>query len=183
MSDGRQTTDGRRRIRTIAVLVTAAASVVVLGAVVIRSWMSSNQRIEGEGYEGVVFNRVHAASILGPMLSADPDGFWTPMDADIQTFERGLTAAAQTNHPEGLRSLDEYRRQYFGYSRDGKRQILVVGLCDASSVDWTEEFVSVGEGGCHFEATYDVMQGTVSSLWALAAPRQAAPAGTATSGR
>jgi len=183
MSDGRRTPDDRRRIRKIAVVVAAASSVFVLGAVVIRSWMSRNQRIEGEGYEGVVFNQVHAASILGLMLSADSDGFWTPTSADIQVLERELAVAAQIRHPEGMRSLEEYRRQYFGYSRDGKRQILVIGFCDASSMDWTDEFVSVGEAGCHFEAIYDVMQGSVSSLWALDAPRRAVPAGTATSGR
>jgi len=170
MSDGRRTTDDRRRIRTIAVIFAVASAVFVLGAVVIRSWMSRNRVIEGQGYKGVVFNQVHAASILGPMLSADADGFWTPTYADIEAFERGLTAAAQTNHPEGLRSLDEYWRQYFGYSHDGRRQILVIGFCDPQGLDWTEAFVSAGEAGCHFEATYDVVQETIFSLWALDSP-------------
>ena len=47
---------------------------------------------------------------------------------------------------------------------------MVVRVCDAIGVDWAQEFVSAGEAGCHFGATYDVGGDNVSSLWALEGP-------------
>jgi hypothetical protein len=129
--------------------------------------MNRNRVIEVEGSQGVVFSQAHAASALGPMLSADSNGFWTPTAADIQSFEHALATAAQVRHPEGLRPLGEYRRQYFGYSLNGKRRILVVGFCDPNGLEWTKTFVSAGEGGCHFEASYDVDQDSIINFWAL----------------
>jgi hypothetical protein len=167
MSDGRRTTDDRRRVYATTVVSMASCLVVVLGVCVIRTWVSRNRVIGGHGYEGVVFNQAQAASILGPMLSADVDGFWTPTDTDILSLEEALAAAARVRNPEELRPLSEYRRQYFGYSQDGRHRILVIGFCDSNGLDWTQSFVSAGEGGCHFEATYDVTRKTVISLWAL----------------
>jgi len=126
--------------------------------------------ISGQGYEGVIFSGAHAAASLGAMLSAGPNDFWTPDEAEIKTLEAKLAAAAQLGSVPGLHVLSQYRRQYFGFSRAGRPQILVVGFCQADGVDWTHEFVSLGEGGCHFEATYDVVDKKVTSLWALEGP-------------
>jgi hypothetical protein len=167
MSDGRWTIDDGRGIGRIAAVVAAASIVLVLGGAVIRSWVSRNRVIEGQGYEGVIFNQVHTASILGPMLSADAGGFWTPTDSDVGALERALATTVQGHAPEGLGPLDQYTRQYFGYRREGRRQILVVGFCNAHGLDWTRTFVSAGEGGCHFEATYDTTSDRVANLWAL----------------
>jgi hypothetical protein len=167
MSDGRWTKDFGRRIGAFTVVVGTTVGVVVLGVVGVRTWVNRNRVIEVEDYQGVVFSQAHAALVLGPMLSADSNGFWTPTAADIQSFEHALATAAQVRHPEGLRPLGEYRRQYFGYSLNGKRRILVVGFCDPNGLEWTEAFVSAGEGGCHFEATYAVDQDAISNFWAL----------------
>jgi hypothetical protein len=157
-------------MRAAAITVAVAALGLVFGGVVVPSWENRNRVIQGMDYEGVVFNRVHAASILGSMVSADPNGFWTPTEVDIRNAEQALVAAAQDRHPEGLHPLDEYRRQCFDYSLGGARRILVIGFCDPKGLDWTETFVSAGEGGCHFEATYDVEGDKIVSLWAVEGP-------------
>ena len=129
--------------------------------------MNRNRVIEVEGSQGVVFSQAHAASALGPMLSADPNGFWTPTVAEVEALEHALAKAAQGGHPEGLGPLEEYHRQYFGYSLHGRRRILVIGFCDPNGLEWTKAFVSAGEGGCHFEASYDVDQDAIINFWAL----------------
>jgi hypothetical protein len=153
-----------------AIAMAVATIGLVFGAVIVPSWVNRNRVIRGVGYEGVVFNQVHAASVLGSMVSADENGFWTPTEADVRDAEQALAAAAQDRHPEGLHTLGEYRRQYFGYSLGGARRVLVVGFCDSKGLDWTEAFVSAGEGGCHFEATYDVEGNKIVSLWAVEGP-------------
>lgn len=159
---------GDRRTYLAAALVIAAGGMVgLLGAYVIRTWSERNRVIEGQGYEGVIFNETHAARILEPMVSSDSHGYWTPTEADIRNLESALRDAAETHPPDGLHPLGDYRRQYFGYSLEGRRRILVIGFCDPNGLDWTRAFVSAGEGGCHFEATYDVRRQTLTSFWAL----------------
>jgi hypothetical protein len=151
----------------------AFAILTVLGltaAVLYRNWTVRNAMISGQGYEGVIFSGTHAAASLGGMLSADPNDFWTPHEVEIKTLEAKLAATAQAESVPGLHMLSQYRRQYFGFNRAGRPQILVVGFCQANGVDWTHAFVSLGEGGCHFEATYDVVEEKVTSLWALEGP-------------
>jgi hypothetical protein len=169
--DGPRTTHGRWRIRAVWVVVIVVASGTALGAAGVRSWANRNRVVEGVDYEGVVFNRVHAASVLGSLVSADPNGFWTPTEVDVRDAERALAAAAQDRHPEGLQPLNDYRRQYFGYSLGGARRILMVGFGVSKGLDWTDTFVSAGEGGCHFEADYDVGKDKIISLWAIEGPR------------
>jgi hypothetical protein len=148
----------------------ALAIVIVLGLIatlLYRSWTVRNTMISGQGYESVIFSGAHAAAGLGAMLSAAPTAFWTPSELEIERLEAKPAATAQSESVPGLHALSQYRRQYFGFNRSGGPQILVVGLCQARGVDWTHKFVSLGEGGCHFEATYDVVEGKVTNLWAL----------------
>jgi hypothetical protein len=149
------------------------AILAVLGltaAALYRSWTARNTMISGQGYEGVIFSGAHAAASLATMLSAAPTDFWTPNEVEIETLEAKLAATAQSESVPGLHTLSQYRRQYFGFNRSGRPTILVVGLCQANGVDWTHAFVSLAEGGCHFEATYDVVKEKVTSLWALEGP-------------
>jgi len=67
--------------------------------------------------------------------------------------------------------MDGGRSTTDGRRRTGDRERgMVVRVCDAIGVDWAQEFVSAGEAGCHFGATYDVGGDNVSSLWALEGP-------------
>lgn len=122
--------------------------------------------ITGDGFEGVVFDRREAVRVLGAMLSNEKADYWTPRQRDIEHLESRLRAYAQQEHPQVTPTLSLYKRQYFGFTREGARRILVIGFCDSDRFDWTREFAAVpASAGCHFEAEYDVATDAVPFFW------------------
>ena len=63
--------------------------------------------------------------------------------------------------------LVNYKRQYFGFSRQGKPLIMVIGFCAPESRDWGQEVVSSLDvaAGCYFETQYDVANQNFFYLW------------------
>lgn len=153
------------RRRTLA---PGALGILLLGVLAYVVAGCSTRLIEGDGYRGVVFSPVAAEKALGSMLHGeDTASYWTPRAADIAALEDALVRHVALHDVGGL-PLEEYRRQYYGFARDGARRVYVVGFCDeeAASIDWRREFVPLGAAGtCHFEAEYDVATARIVRYW------------------
>jgi hypothetical protein len=116
------------------------------------------------GVEGVVMS--------GPTLPADclessgAVDAWRPATRDMAALEAGLPAFVRDNAhvemPDQWRRLDDYRRQYLGRCRNGRR-ILHVELFPADFSgwpDWRTTQILVSDGGPrHFRVDYDVEAG------------------------
>jgi hypothetical protein len=122
--------------------------------------------------EGAIFGRQAAADVMRSTLAQDATNYWTPTRGQILAMEERLRMHVWLEHPVLARSLSEYKRQYFGFVREGQRRILIVGFCAADDLDWTQEFVSAAESrDCRFEAEYDLSTGQVLHFWTLDEPR------------
>ena len=90
--------------------------------------------------------------------------FWTPTDADVQRAEtalkRSLSASWNPTQRQIASQLDGYRRQYVGFTMNGRRAIYVNAFCEhhwKRDPGWKTQFVLVLDGGeCFFQATYVV---------------------------
>ena len=84
--------------------------------------------------------RARAASLAGPVCAA------------LCLAACGSTVARQI-----LAGYPQYRRQYFGITRKGRRVLYVRGFCDKDPpADWRTTEVLVLDGGpCYFFARYD----------------------------
>ena len=99
------------------------------------------------------------------------DGYWTPIEEDIQTLEGNLDSFLR-EHAESFRrqppvweQLSDYKRQYAGVIINGKRVIYGNFFCTETGVDWREEWVFVMDGGdCFFQLQFDMESGTFTEL-------------------
>jgi hypothetical protein len=99
------------------------------------------------------------------------DGLWIPSETDIQALESALPTYLQENadlfyrDPPVWERLDEYKRQYFGYNRDGKRFIYGNFFCHDMGIDYKTILVEVEDGGeCYFQFKYDADSGEFFDL-------------------
>jgi hypothetical protein len=99
-------------------------------------------------------------------------GDWVPTDKEVLALEEQLVAylIQQRNAFDSLQApieerLPTYRRQYWGVIENDKRLIVANFFCDASHTEWTEQVVTVLDGGdCYFRVRYDLEAGTFSNL-------------------
>ena len=88
------------------------------------------------------------------------------MCSEMVDLEVQLDAYVNEQVPALASWLNSYRRQYFGFLRDGKQLIMVVGFCKPVSIDWRREMVTLPEsGGCYFESQYDAANDDFLYLW------------------
>jgi hypothetical protein len=101
------------------------------------------------------------------LIKDDPDSaYWTPTQDLILEMEEQLHAHIQEQTPFLATNLSNYKRQYFGFIRDGRKQIFIVGFCEPVSLDWRKELVtSPIAGKCYLEAQYDLEDGQIQYLW------------------
>jgi hypothetical protein len=128
----------------------------------------SNRIITEEDFEGVIFSNRNAADSLRYMLVNErtEEAYWTPSNAQIVDLEVRLDSYVNEQVPILASWLNTYRRQYFGFIRDGKQLIMVVGFCKPVSIDWRREPVTLPEsGGCYFEGQYDATNDDFLYLW------------------
>ncbi len=128
----------------------------------------SNRIITGKDFEGVIFSDRNAAVSLRFMLvnETGEDAYWTPSKAEIVDMEVQLDSYVNEQVPALGPWLNSYRRQYFGFIRDGKQLIMVVGFCKPVGIDWRREMVALPEsGGCYFEGQYDATNDEFLYLW------------------
>jgi len=135
---------------------------------------ATSQRAAPTG--GSVILPVEAAATLYRQCSrASPppaEGWWRPEAEDLARFEAALPEAT-AGSPEG-RALDlarfatEYRRQYVGTVRGGRRFIygnFYQANLEFPNSDWRREPAMICDGGpSFFGAEYDVESGTITHL-------------------
>jgi hypothetical protein len=95
----------------------------------------------------VIFHNKNAVDILGVMLSNEQseETYWIPKKADIFAAESQLLSRLQSELPELASKFSLYRRQFYGFVRQGRQWIFVVGFCETGNLDWKNEFVSLAD--------------------------------------
>jgi hypothetical protein len=95
-----------------------------------------------------------------------------PTDKEVLALEGQLVAylIQQRDAFDSLQApieerLPTYRRQCWGVLENNKRLIVANFFCDASHTEWTEQVVTVLDGGdCYIRVRFDLEAGTFSDL-------------------
>lgn len=120
--------------------------------------------VSGDGYEGVIVPE-HDAGAFEPRA----EGYWTPTADDVARLEAGLPEylrqAAPERAPQLWQRLGEYKRQYAGLIRDGRRLVYANYFCSTFDDSWRSAPLFVMDGGaCFFQLTYDVERDSYQDL-------------------
>ena len=129
---------------------------VLLSMLMITFWSATVALPKNVKPQGVIFS---AEQIKSQKFVRFPEPYWTPSQEQIDKLERMLPAfvkAQSKNHSRHPKiKLSKYKRQYFGYSLNGKKVIYVNAFCHAFAY-WEKTFLLVEDGGqCFFQATFD----------------------------
>lgn len=91
------------------------------------------------------------------------------MDApakQILALEERLNIQVRDQLPLLASWLNTYRRHYYGFMRDGKQLIMIVGFCKETEKDWRSELITLPDAvGCYFEAQFDVASDDFLYVW------------------
>jgi len=97
--------------------------------------------------------------------------YWTPSVADIARLERQLKPYLAGETTSQAKTIDtrpgSHKRQYLGYTNDGRRWIFVNSFCERWTKDrsFLEDFQIVFDGGpCVFTVRYDVSNSQFEQL-------------------
>jgi cyclophilin family peptidyl-prolyl cis-trans isomerase len=127
---------------------------------------TGNVLVEGDDYEGVIFDAANAAGLI------DAEEYWTPDEDDVEDLEAELEGFLEEAVEDGLigedafDDLPDYLRQYAGFVADDDRLIFANFFCDDFDLDWQEEPVLVEDGGdCFFTLVYDPERERFSDLF------------------
>lgn len=130
----------------------------------------SSERQESETW--FIFSAQQAKEINLTAELGHPDDYWTPTENDVLALETGLIPYLK-EHSNLFHNpsqpvwghLDQYHRQYLGYSSEGREFIYANYFCNTHGVDWKEEFIFVMDGGeCYFQIKYDPASGEFFDL-------------------
>ena len=82
-----------------------------------------------------------------------PGPYWTPSKEQVDNLEKNLSAYLKERSK--TMDLSKFKRQYFGYSLNGKQVIYVNAGC-RNFGDYKTTIVFIEDGGpCFFRATFD----------------------------
>jgi len=83
-----------------------------------------------------------------------PDGYWEPTERDVQALEirlpAYLRARPEVSATRVLERLSQYRRQYAGFLRGGRKSIYVNLFLSEYGEQWRSDVVLVCDGGIGF---------------------------------
>ena len=134
----------------------------------------SARNAQGENW--VIFSAERASEMgIGKWVAGKDQTveYWTPTEEDMTVLESGLRDFLQSNSNQFLNQsetpawerLDEYNRQYFGITLDGKNIVYGNFFCDNAGVEWRKNIVVVMDGGdCFFQFQYDPASGEYFNL-------------------
>ncbi len=154
--------------KRLGLLALGLLAVIFFVVVLILVLIPTNEIISEQEFEGVIFSSESAAETLQVMLVTEraKEAYWTPSKAQIVDLERRLDLYVQEQMPSLAPWLTTYKRQYFGFIRDDRHLIMVVGFCKPVNIDWRRELVTLPEtAGCYFEAQYDALNDDILYLW------------------
>ena len=154
---------------TLAVLLVSAASITG------QAEAPTPVRITGPGYEGAIVS-AEAQLRSDPQHMLRPAKVWTPTEADVREAEKRLAAYLDSQEVasvlRGSRIRPElacYKRQYWGVTSGGRREILINFYHESTSVVkesvWLRGIVAVTGGGDQFfRVSYRVQEKRFAGL-------------------
>jgi len=107
-------------------------------------------------------------------LRSEPRVSWTPSREDILLFEKALPRAvitnAHTRQSRIARELPNYKRQYVGVMRNGRRELRVTLLHNSSNAvrdgSWLTAYLQVMGGGDNYgHVTFDPRTRRITELF------------------
>lgn len=107
-------------------------------------------------------------------LCSRPRTCWLPKPDDIASLESKLPAylsnAEEVGAHEISTNLNQYKRKYFGYTKEGERWISLVGLCSkfwrrTSRNFRTQQRPFTDMGICYFLVEYNLSKGQFAELY------------------
>jgi len=112
---------------------------------------------------GVIFSAEHVERSGAHRVLGLTRPYWTPSPEQIALLESKLKpylGAYRSPRAKVIAArLGSYRRQYFGYSENGKKWIFVNGFCEGhwkKEDAWRDRVVLVLDGGlCFFKVRYN----------------------------
>lgn len=125
-------------------------------SVLFLAWGSSASAAERNDSDpkGIIFS---AEQIKDQKFVVASGPYWTPTQKQVDKLENELPAYLKDQLKKPLKKdHSKYKRQYFGYSLNGKKVIYLNAFCDYFDY-WKTSIVFVFDGGqCFFQATYDL---------------------------
>jgi hypothetical protein len=120
-------------------------------------------------FEGVIVPREKAKDFMKAFSGIEEKESWTPGKDDVlkleEKIESYLKKAAAKMSPNLWTKLADYKRQYIGIMRNGRRVIFANFFCDAFQADWKSSLVAVEDGGdCFFNILYNPGSAAFSDL-------------------
>lgn len=122
---------------------------------------------------------IETGAIISAAASADSGACaatscWTPSAGDVARLEGDLGAFFSSSKAYGADmirgNIDQYKRKYFGITREGKKFILVSGLCKKYWRPASKKFLSpqrpmTDMGSCFFSLEYNIATRRFSDLY------------------
>ncbi len=158
--------DQQRRVLLLIVLVVLIlVLILIIGRLLLNP---ANTSVRENEYVGIIFSGKKAADQLGVMLLNERNDaeYWTPSKDDIMALEKRFREYVEANLPalDPARAL--FRRQYYGFVRQNRPIIMIVGFCEVTGIDWRQELVTLpATSGCYVEAQYDVINDAMLYAW------------------
>jgi len=156
---------GSQSYRKILAFLLSLLLIAVIAVLILNR---DRKAVSDDEFDGIIFVGEKSAELLGVTLINDQakGAYWTPSKAVVRELESKLVIHVSEHSPEISQILETYRRQYFGFVREGIKMIYVVGFCRPGNVDWQNVLVSYPVSmQCYFEVQYDVEQGAIVTFW------------------
>jgi hypothetical protein len=119
----------------------------------------------------VIINKVPAKDEEIASLLFTSERFWKPTSDDVLLIEKNIIDFLIQNsqefywQPPVWQRLDEYKRQYIGLEREGRKFIFGNYFCENGDEDWRKELMFAIDGGeCYFQVEFDLESGSFIRL-------------------
>ena len=155
-----------KRIITLGLILLL---IIVIMILVVWLLQPGTTVITEKEFEGVIFTKERAADVLRYIVvnEVTEEAYWTPSKDEVFALEQQLNINIARKDLEFKGQLSDFKRQYFGFIRDGNQLVLIVGFCEPVGVEWHRELVTLPDMavGCYFEAQYDPANDKILYLW------------------
>jgi hypothetical protein len=120
---------------------------------------------------GVIFSAQQLERSADAVMMGITPPYWTPSPEEVARLEGQLKLYLEdmtAPHPKAVAAEHgNYKRQYLGYTRRGKKWIYVNSVCKTSWKEgrWHDELIIVFDGGpCFFSVRYDLSSSQFDQL-------------------
>jgi len=132
-------------------------SIVLVAAFAIGCAKQPLAEVDTQNAQGVALPVSIAPAVLNQCSRSTPqapDGYWEPTERDVQALEirlpAYLRARPEVSATRVLERISQYRRQYAGFLRGGRKSIYVNLFLPEYGEQWRSDVVLVCDGGIGF---------------------------------